>query len=1305
VGFLLSSHSVSLQRNQIYTNPKKEFQMASFITSTVSIQRFASAMYGVQVGSSTLSAVQADITSLGGITNAFNNYYSSSFGSVPTATVANSIATNLGLTGTALTAGAAYVKGQLDAAAPGARGAVVTSILNLFAGLSADASFGAAATSWNTKVDAAVSYTGVTDVVFGSTVGQGAAFALTTGTNTFTGSAGNDTFDAGLSTSSIQTLNSGDRLDGGAGTDDLFAIINSSVTPAQVKDIENISLTATTGATVDLSNSTGLVSVTNQASTAALTLQGISKAVAVTVRDTSTAGQIVSYNDVTGTADADTIFLQNVTGSASLTVAGVEALTLESSGSGANAVALTAANTTTLNVTGTQALTLGTLPATVVTFDASANTAILNTGVSLTTANTAASTVIGSAGNDTIVIRSSAVNDSISAGAGNDGIRFVGNFSTDDTVDGGDGTDTLSVLAANIASASTPTTYRVTNIETIAITDALASAGAYTPANTSATATRLNVTGATDNAGATITIGAALSAGNATITGPAGAFTIALGASLATNSSGILNSGSTLTINDTGSATTDALTITNSAAQTGSGNLNVYNSQVLAIGGYETVTINTGSVSGGATNVLGTITVTGDVGGTAAETVNFSGANVVTAGVITADIINASALTAAGTSSAPTFSMTTASTATTITGSAGIDTLLGSLTSASSVDGGAGNDTVTGGAAADTLLGGAGQDTIDGAAGNDSLLGGDGNDSITAGTGNDYIDGGAGNDRLILAANLASGDVILGGDGTDTLSITGSSTAPTAAQATGVSGVENLEITGSATSAVTMSNFINNSFARVNSLVTANNVDVTGATAAVATLGLAASNSSTVTVARLVDTSDNALTVAIGNTSSSTGASYTVGAVTINDEETITITSSGLSGDTNQITTLSATDAVSITVTGARQLTIPTLTALDVLTRLDLSAATGAVSIGATAVTNSANMTILGATNVASTVQGGQGNDTITGGIGNDSLLGGSGNDSVSGGDGNDTLTGGAGADTVDGGTGTDTFSAVGTNASNIDGTAGTSTGMVVNLGSASITSAAATSTMGGTFGISSLLGSVAGGTAVYVYNNATTSGSSAIDSLVSIENVVGSSGTDYITGSSAANRLEAGAGADTVVGGSGADTLGGGADRDVIYTGGISGTLTSTTTVDVIELAFGDAMSYTSAATTVAITTADVIYGMGTDDRILLNNGGTQAFTAITGTSTTGSIVSTATYHTAQTLGADNAVSFLIGTYTNATSFTYGANGPDTLVIYDTNSAVTTTAFAQVVLIGLSITSGVTITASSDGALIALGA
>jgi Ca2+-binding RTX toxin-like protein len=1277
--------------------------MASFITSTVSIQRFASAMYGVQVGSSTLSAVQADITSLGGIANAFNNYYSSSFGSVPTATVANSIATNLGLTGTALTAGAAYVKGQLDAAAPGARGAVVTNILNLFAGLSADESFGAAATSWNTKVDAAVSYTGATDVVFGSTVGQGAAFALTTGTNTFTGSASDDTFDAGLSTSSIQTLNSGDRLDGGAGTDDLFAIINSSVTPAQLKDIENVSLTATTGATVDLSNATGLVNVTNQASTAALTISGISKNVNVTLRDTSTAGQIVSYNDVTGTTDSDTIVLQNVTGSAGLTVAGVEALTLESTGSGDNAVALTAANATSLIITGNHGIALGTIPATVATVDASANTAILGTGVSLTTANAAASTVTGSAGNDTIVVRSSAVNDSISGGAGVDSIRFVGNFSTDDTVDGGDGIDTLSVLAANIASATTPTTYRVTNIETIAITDALASSGVYTPANTSATATRLNVTGATNSSGATIVTGDALSGGSATITGPAGDFTLGLGAALATNSAGILASG-TLTISDTGAAITDTLTITNSARQTGSGNLNVYNGVNLAVSGYETVTINSGSVAGGTANALGTITVTGDVGGTSVETVNFTGANVVSAGVITADIINASALTAAGTSSAPTFTMTTASTATSITGSAGIDHLLGSLTSASSVDGGAGNDTVTGGAAADTLLGGAGQDTIDGGAGNDSLLGGDGNDSITAGTGNDYIDGGAGNDRIVLDANLASGDVILGGENTDTLVITGNSTAPTAAQATGISGVENLEIAGSAASAVVTSNFINNSFARVNSVVTANNVDVTGATSSITTLGLHASNSSAVTLSRLVDTSDSALTVAIGSTTTSSAA-YTVGTVNINDEETITITAAGPSGDNSQITTLSATDAVSITVTGARQLTIPTLTAADVLTRLDLSAATGAVSIGLSQVTNSANMTILGATNVASSIQGGQGNDTMTGGIGNDSLLGNDGSDSISGGDGNDTLTGGAGTDTINGGTGTDTFSAVGTNTSNIDGSAGDSTGMVVNLGSTTITSAAASVTMGNIFGISSLLGSIAGGTAVYVYGNKTTAGSSAIDSLVSIENVVGSTGTDYITGSSAANSIEGGIGADTLVGGAGADTLVGGAGKDVIYTGGISGTLTSSTTVDVIGLIFGDTEAYTSAATTVVVTNADVVYGMSSGDKIFLASGTTMSYTSLTATAVDGGFISTVVYTAAATAAVSNAAFFGRGTYdaTNL-SFAWGTGGTDTIVVYDSTSALATITTQAVVLVGVAVTTGVTLSADSTGVTFTLG-
>ena len=75
---------------------------------------------------------------------------------------------------------------------------------------------------------------------------------------------------------------------------------------------------------------------------------------------------------------------------------------------------------------------------------------------------------------------------------------------------------------------------------------------------------------------------------------------------------------------------------------------------------------------------------------------------------------------------------------------------------ASSIIGGAGNDTITGGTGNDTIDGGAGNDTITGGTGNDTIDGGAGNDTITGGTGNDTIDGGAGNDTMN------------GGDGSDT---------------------------------------------------------------------------------------------------------------------------------------------------------------------------------------------------------------------------------------------------------------------------------------------------------------------------------------------------------------------------------------------------------------------------------------------------------------------------------------------------------------------------------------------------------
>lgn len=1248
--------------------------MAISTNGTV-LARVAGALYNTQMSNATYKEVAAlDPSAL------VNVLYARDFNTVSDTTVATTLVANLGLT--AVAGLSSWVAAQLTAAGAN-KGAKVVELLNGFAQLSSDATYGAAATAFNTKVDSALAMSQTTDNsggTFGSisTAVAGKTFTLTAGTNNLTGTSANDTFDAGLSTSSLQTLNSGDVLNGGAGTDEIYAVVNSSVTPATMTGIENVTITnVTTPAVVDLTNATGITSLVNQGSTVGLTLSGIGKATGVTVRDTAIAAQVVTFNDVTGSADAATVTVQNLTAAATLTVAGVETLTLNSMGSSSNVVGLVTAATTTLNVTGVAGATFGTLGATITKVDASTNTGTLANGISLTSAAVTASTIIGAGGNDTIVMGAAAAADSVSTGAGNDSIRFSGNFTTADTVDGGDGTDTLSVLATSIAAATTPTTYTVTNIETVTVTDALANA-TYTPANTSATAATFNVTGSTDNAGAVITTAAALTGGAPTIVGPAGAFTVGLGATVAANTLGIL--GHAVTITDTGAAITDSVTINNNARVTSLLNLDVYNGAAFVIGGYETVTFGTGSVAGSANNTFGAITVTGDVGGTTIETVKFSGANTVNAnGIITADIIDASGITAVGTAAttgvAAFFMGAVAHTATKITGSPGWDNLVGAASTATSINGGAGNDSMTGGTAADTLVGEAGNDTLMGAAGNDSLLGGDGNDSINSGTGNDTILGGAGNDTVDMDTNLSSTDSVGGDEGTDTLILTRQATAHTAAEANGVNGFETLRVDGTdaaAASAVILSNFLNNSFTRVNSdVIGSGAVTFTNAGTTVATLGLQNTTAQTgsITLSRLVDTTANTLAIAIGDTASTATAGIAETAVTINDEETITITSSGFATG-NAITTLSATDAVSITIAGSKALTIGTLTGSIYLTTLDMSAVTGAMSIGATALTSSLPMTITGPTSVAVTVSGGQGNDTITAGIGADSLLGGDGNDSISGGDGADTITGGAGSDAIIGGEGSDTYSAVGMNAANIDGSAGTSIGAVVNLGATTLTSAAitaATLTVNmAAPGISAAVSSIGAGSASYLYTANTTTGSTAVDTLTTIENVVGSTGIDYIVGSAASNTITGGTGADRMTGGAGA------------------------TVSDTFVINIGDSVARTAETVTEAslAATETFVFQNGVD--IITDFVSGVDFLDV-GTAANYTLIAAGAAISGRTAGSNYAIR---GGWTNATgTFAQADAGADLLVV---TSAVTNTVSGATEL-GIVVLVGVTALTTAD--------
>ncbi len=194
----------------------------AIVTDTVAVQRFAMGLFGVQVGSVTMGQVdkQIDRTSLSAT---LNSYFASGFGAQTTAAVAATLVKNLGITGAGVAGAVTYVTGALNAAAPAARGEAISTIMNLFSGLTNDATYGAAAQAWNANVDVAAAYTGAANVAFGSVIHH----SLTNGMDNLFGSALADVFTADLS-SGGNTLQGGDAIDGGAGADTLHAFLGNN---------------------------------------------------------------------------------------------------------------------------------------------------------------------------------------------------------------------------------------------------------------------------------------------------------------------------------------------------------------------------------------------------------------------------------------------------------------------------------------------------------------------------------------------------------------------------------------------------------------------------------------------------------------------------------------------------------------------------------------------------------------------------------------------------------------------------------------------------------------------------------------------------------------------------------------------------------------------------------------------------------------------------------------------------------------------------------------------------------------------
>jgi Ca2+-binding RTX toxin-like protein len=810
-----------------------------------------------------------------------------------------------------------------------------------------------------TAADKATIVANVTTSSSSSSGVTGSTLTLTSGVDNIAGTGGNDVIVA----TEAAHMGSLDTVTGSGGTDTLSIVAGGTTAvtfqPASLSGVEVVSLsnsnTATT--TFNLLGSTGVTTARSSGSSSAPTFSNAGADLTTLEITNSGVGATVTFaaTAVSGSTDNKSIKLSTMT-AGDITMESVEILNIESTGSANTITTLNAAAAATINVSGDTAVTIPDNESSVVATVTSTNTA----GMTVSYNDAKAMTITGGAGNDTIT-KSGAAVDNIAGGAGNDTIDLGSTLTNTDTVAGGDGTDELRATTAALTGYTAPTTATISGFESIRVTDNLTA----------------NLTVATVQAGITTLD---LNAGS-------GAFTATMEAGNQNIELGAVTTG--LTVSDTGTATNDNLTISNSSAATA--NTDVFNAQGLTVTGFETVTISSSNAANTSQD-LGTVTMTADTGGT--TTLNLTGSDNFTSAVITAAVINASGLTG----TAQFTQNSAAASVTSITGGPNADTLLGDASS--SIDGGAGSDTITGGS------------------GNDTLVGGTGNDQITSGAGNDNIDGGAGNDTIVLAGDLGSGDTITGGDGTDKLSINNASLTTVAglsftassALSSAITGVEQLVISDAfnqdtafdvarigSPQKIELSQWTGTE--QLSGLAAASEITINGATGAgggaddlTLTLGVATGSA-------------DALTIKLDNTSDTNFGDVTIASI---ENLTITTSEATASSDVDNFTLdLTATGLNSLTITGTEGL---------ILSGVAISATT----IDATGLT-AGSVHVLGS-GANQSMTGAAGADNLTAGAGADTLVGGGGTDWLSGGTGTDSITGGEGADTIYGGSGNDTI-------------------------------------------------------------------------------------------------------------------------------------------------------------------------------------------------------------------------------------------------------------------------------------------
>ena len=486
------------------------------------------------------------------------------------------------------------------------------------------------------------------------------------------------------------TLNTGDVIDGGAGTDKI-EFTRAAASPAApsvtIKNIETIQIRDADGTGFDLSNAdTSVANLINAGSGASTTFaNAANKDMALTVKDVTTSGltTTVTYKAgvLTGSADTAAVTLNNVAagtsqvhtvrllGAAGTGTQGIETVAITSTGTASKLAALvvqdSAAATTLskLTVAGDKDLSIST---TAVDFVAAGGTVDASTFTGKLSINL-----------------DNGDNVTVTGGSGDDTFLFGATLNSSDSINGGLGTDTLGADTFTLLQAAFDAS-RVSNIEAIRIQTAITASGSILDVSKAGNVNAVTIAGIGANSNTLSNL-----ADNSTVT-----LTAAGAGTIITNikDASLAGTANTLNVN------------LGTAADTA-----VFAAGTITAAGVETININSlGTVASGTGTNTVTLTANADL---SKIVVTGSEDLTVTLGAGAAlRTFDANAATGIQNTASLTFSAAGAA-----------------------ITGGNKADVLTGGTGNDTIIGGAGNDTIDGGtgSGSDVLTGGDGVDTFT----------------------------------------------------------------------------------------------------------------------------------------------------------------------------------------------------------------------------------------------------------------------------------------------------------------------------------------------------------------------------------------------------------------------------------------------------------------------------------------------------------------------------------------------------------------------------------------------